>query len=303
MPDASRFPPSRPIVENGSQASVAGRQTTILESTAMGAGVLIVGLSYIAGVIGTGGLIVTVGIVLTLSAVMFIVAGWLGNRTDKRLRLLTLTLDRHERDRVDEYGAIMRKIEAHASASQMALETTGNAVLAIWKRQAEDVDVLVKLAGLNREIADSIAKDARILTVLVETQERAICKASRDAEAIRGTVDGLGETIASELLAINGATNGLRSAVDDVLKRVAPDRPMPPVRMGPESDDPIADLIQYKTESGDLWVTSPPGAIVAVDPAYPDETPRTHLPYCAIVNHPLAGPNDCTCTDREGAEA
>lgn len=257
--------PGRTDAHSASEAPVTGRQTTILESLAMGAGIVVVGLSYVAGVISPAGITITAGIVLILSAVMFIVAAWLGDRTDKRLRTILYAIDRNERDRIAEYGAIMRKAESHAAASHDRLDTACNGVLLLIQRQAEDQAAMGKLTGLLHEIADSIAKDARILTVLAETEERGICKASRDAEAIRAAIDGLGETFASELLAINGAMNGLRSEIGDVLKHAAGSRPMPPIRTGPESDDPIAELIHYKTESGDLWVTSATGAIVAGD--------------------------------------
>jgi hypothetical protein len=178
---------SRRLPGHASETPVAARQTTILESVTIGAGTLIVGLSYLAGVVTPAGLTITVGIVLILSSVMFIVAAWLADRTDKRLRTMLYALDRYERDRIAEYGALMRKIENVGNKAE--------AVLSDWGQRIEDMYVACDAAEARRNV------------------ER-----TDQLQAVRVRIDDLTETFAGELLAVNGALNGLRSTLDDMLQ-------------------------------------------------------------------------------------
>lgn len=246
---------------NASQTLPAGRTTTVVECMALCAGIVIIGVSYLTGVTTRAGIVVVIGIVLILSAVLAVVASWLAGRADKQARLILMVLDRHERDRSAEYGTTMRQLQHVARTDHDIRMSMSNDMTAVMREQLKIGQSLVMLAGG--------------LTASADLHERGICKSSRDHDEIRERIDGLSEALSSEILAINGAMGGLRSTVDDAVKTGADQRSedwasfadwlhketagLVDIRKRPPSDDPIADLIRYKRESGDLY--SPPESI------------------------------------------
>jgi hypothetical protein len=207
---------------DASQTPGAGHRAATAEGMMIATGIFLIGFAYLAGVMTPAGLVVAASVALILSAVMMIVASWTAERNDRRATLIVRILDRHEIDRLYEYSEIKRGVE-----------------------------------GCN-VVMDQIG---RTLQLLGDAQERTICKGARETEAVRQSVDSLGELLAAELLAINGAMNGLRSVIEAGNPRAATTPP------APLTDDPIAEMVRHKLESGDLWQTPPSEAHVDVDPA------------------------------------
>ena len=291
---------SSSLRQNAPESITAARRTTIVESVAMGAGILVIGASYVFSVISPAGLAVATGTVLTLAGVMMVVAAWTAERGERHARLIAMVLDRHERDRTAEYGAIMRKIsfvEGHADN-----------LIGQTMQRIEDVGTRLESMRAAYETGWEIF-DKELQNGLSSVEQMvAACDAAEARRNVEhhAALDKLSETFASELLAINGAMGGLRAAVDDALTsrtvadeiyKTAADLGVHPANflihykaeaLRPSSDDPIADLIAYKVQSGDLPRTCQGSTREAVE----------HLPYCAAIDTRPKFQGACTCRNK-----
>lgn len=118
-------------------------------------------------------------------------------RVDRRVFYLIAEGRQFHRDRGAEYGAVMRSIASTGTAAE--------AVLAEWGQRVEDMYVACDAAEARRNVerADQLTN-------------------------VSTSIHDLAETMAGELLAINGAMNGLRALLDV--------KPLPPLS-NPFPDD------------------------------------------------------------------